>query len=281
MMKRLPEWLRRSVGGIEIRRMKQTLRKKRLHTVCEEARCPNIKECFGRGTATFLIMGSVCTRNCGFCDISAGDPLPIDPEEPKLLANQVAELGLKYVVITSVTRDDLYDGGASHFAKSIEAIRGEIPRAGIEVLTPDFKGIDASIRLVCDAAPQVFNHNVETVERLTPQVRNAASYRRSLNVLSTAATYLKNGKIKSGLMLGLGEARQEVEMTLRDLRKAGVTIVTIGQYMRPSRNALPVVEYLSPETFEEIEKFGLNLGFERVIAGPLVRSSYLADSFIA
>jgi lipoic acid synthetase len=281
MMKRLPEWLRRPVGGTAVRRMKRSLRMSGLHTVCEEARCPNIKECFGRGTATFLIMGSVCTRNCGFCDISTGDPLPLDPEEPIRIAKQAAELGLKYVLVTSVTRDDLCDGGAAHFAKTVGAIRREIPTAGIEVLTPDFKGREKSIRVVCDAMPQVFNHNVETVERLTPQVRNSASYHRSLRVLSTAAAFMKHGKIKSGLMLGLGESCSEVEKTLEDLRKAGVTTVTIGQYMRPSRNALPVVEYIPPDIFEQIEEFALKLGFERVISGPLVRSSYLADSFIA
>lgn len=260
--------------------MKGTLRKQRLYTVCEEARCPNIRECFGRGTATFLIMGRVCTRDCRFCAITMGKPEALDPEEPSRIAKQAAALGLKYVVVTSVTRDDLFDGGASHFVQTINAINAEIPDAGIEVLTPDFDGRQESIRSVCNARPQVFNHNIETVERLTPKVRSHASYRRSLEVLSNAASLSGNTKVKSGLMLGLGETRSEVEKTLCDLRKAGVELVTIGQYLRPSRDALPVAEYIRPEIFDEIKELGLDIGFKQIMAGPLVRSSYLADSFV-
>jgi len=275
---RLPSWLRRRLGPLEsLHSIKSSLRSRGLNTVCEEAKCPNIGECFERGTATVMIMGNTCTRDCGFCGIATGDPTPLDANEPANVAMQVMEMGLKHAVVTSVTRDDLRDGGAAHFAKTIVEIKRQCPDTRVEVLTPDFEGREGDILTICSASPDVFNHNLETVERLTKKVRNKADYHRSLSVLRTARRLLPKGRIKSGLMVGLGETEGEVERTLTDLKDAGCDIVTIGQYLKPSKDALPVAEYITPKTFHEYEAFGLKLGFKTVIAGPFVRSSYLAD----
>ncbi|HPQ80685.1 MAG TPA: lipoyl synthase [bacterium] len=277
---RLPPWLKKrgTLSG-NLHSMKSSLRAHGLHTVCEEARCPNIDECFGRGTATIMIMGDRCTRNCGFCSVSHGRPAPLDPDEPGRVAGQISGLGLKHAVVTSVTRDDLPDGGADHFAKTIRAIGGLCPETAVEVLVPDFMGREEDIKTVCDAFPSVFNHNVETVERLTGSVRSNASYRRSLGVLSAARGMLK-GPTKSGIMVGLGESDEEVERTIEDLAQTGVGIVTIGQYLRPSKLSLDVARYVKPETFREYEKIGLKLGIKHMFCGPLVRSSYMADKVL-
>ncbi len=274
---RLPPWIRaHACAPSAVHDIKKSLRHKGVHTVCEEARCPNLGECFGQKTATYLIMGALCTRRCGFCAVTHGTPSALDPDEPARVAAHAAELGLAHVVITSVTRDDLDDGGAGHFVATIRMLRAHLSGATIEVLTPDFHGDRNAIHRVCDASPDVFNHNLETVERLTPHVRDGASYRRSLDVLACAHAHGSTGRIKSGLMLGFGETRDEVVHTLEDLRRAGCAIVTIGQYLRPSRHALPVVEYVPPEVFCAYADIGLSMGFARVMAGPLVRSSYHA-----
>ena len=258
--------------------MKQRLRGSHLHTVCEEARCPNIGECFQRRTATFLLMGKRCTRSCGFCAVEQGAPFPLDADEPERVAQKVAELGLKHAVITSVTRDDLSDGGAAHFVRTVEALRRLCPATTVELLVPDFEGREPDIKTICDSRPEVFNHNLETVERLTPGVRDLASYRRSLSVLEIAKkTSSSSVYLKSGIMVGLGERQAEVVQTLRDLNSVGCDIVTIGQYLRPSRQALPVAEYLEPERFEEYQVIGEEIGLKYLFSGPLVRSSYLAD----
>lgn len=273
---RLPPWLRKRSAG-SLHALKSQLRKMGLHTVCEEAKCPNIGECFARGTATFLLMGPVCTRRCAFCAVTSGEPRPLDPQEPTNLARQVATLGLSHAVITSVTRDDLPDGGASHFVRTIEEIRRLCPNITIEVLTPDFMGRERDIRTVCTARPHVFNHNVETIRRLTPRVRDKADYQRSLEVLATAKRLLDPGLVKSGLMLGLGESRAEVEGALGDLAQVGCDVVTIGQYLPPSRKAVPVAEYVEPRQFDILKEKGLRLGIKYIISGPFVRSSYYAD----
>lgn len=279
---RLPHWLRKSATGRDgcIHLLKSQLRKSGLHTVCEEARCPNIGECFSRGTATFLIMGPVCTRRCKFCAIKTGQPRSLDRQEPKNVARQVAALGLSHAVITSVTREDLPDGGASHFVRTLEEIRRLSPHTTIEVLTPDFMGRERDIRAVCTAIPHVFNHNVETVERLTPSVRDKADYRRSLEVLATARRLQGPRLVKSGLMVGLGESSAEIERTLRDLSQAGCDMVTIGQYLQPSREAMPVVRYVEPEQFDRLKEIGLKLCIKSVMSGPFVRSSYYADKVL-
>lgn len=278
---RLPEWLKkRGVGGEGLRGVKAGLRGSSLHTVCEEARCPNIGECFSRGTATFLIMGDTCTRRCGFCAIARGAPAPLDPDEPRRVAMQVREMGIAHAVVTSVTRDDLPDGGAAHFASAVREMRKAAPGMTIELLVPDFEGREADVRTVCRAYPDVFNHNIETVERLTPLVRGRADYRRSLEVLAAARHLLPSGKVKSGLMVGLGETAAEVKEALGDLKGAGCDIVTIGQYLRPSMAALPVAEYVEPKTFCIYEGIGLAMGLEAVFAGPFVRSSYMAGELL-
>lgn len=278
---RLPSWLRKRLAfSDDIHSVKTSLRTHGLHTVCEEAKCPNIGECFGRGTATIMIMGDVCSRNCGFCGIATGTPSPLDMDEPLRVADQISRMGLKHAVITAVTRDDLQDGGAAHFARTILAIREKCPGTTVEVLTPDFEGREGDILTVCSASPDIFNHNLETVERLTAKVRNRADYSRSLGVLRTAGRLLPKGRVKSGLMVGLGETDDEVERTLIDLKDAGCDIVTIGQYLQPAKEALPVAEYITPKTFREYEKMGLKLGFKAVFSGPFVRSSYLADKVL-
>jgi len=252
-----------------------------LHTVCEEARCPNRGECFARGTATFLLLGDVCTRACGFCDIASGRPGPPDPAEPARVREAVAAMGLQFVVLTSVDRDDLPDGGAAHFAAAIRAVKTLDPTPGIEVLTPDFRGRFDSLRVVVEAGPDVFNHNVETVPRLYSRVRRGAQLDRSLGLLSAAKILAPERTTKSGLMLGLGERAEEVRELLERLREAEVDIVTIGQYLQPSSENLPVVEYVHPEVFDRHREFGETLGFRHVFSGPFVRSSYRAEEALA
>jgi lipoic acid synthetase len=275
---RLPAWLRKpETAFVALHEIKRELRRLELHTVCESARCPNIHECFRRGTATFMILGDRCTRGCGFCAVpKARHPAPPDPNEPAHVAQMARAMNLRHVVVTSVNRDDLPDGGAGHFAETIRAIRAALPAATIEVLTPDFLGDLDAVTTVLEARPDVFNHNVETVPRLYPRVRPQARYERSLAVLEFAA---RNGGtlVKSGLMVGLGERCAEVEEVLRDLRRCGVSIVTIGQYLQPTRRNLPVAEYVPPERFEAYRETGLRLGFRAVFSGPFVRSSYMAE----
>ena len=275
---RLPAWLRKpETAFVALHEIKRELRRLELHTVCESARCPNIHECFRRGTATFMILGDRCTRGCGFCAVpKARHPAPPDPNEPAHVAQMASAMNLRHVVVTSVNRDDLPDGGAGHFAETIRAIRAALPAATIEVLTPDFLGDLEAVTTVLEARPDVFNHNVETVPRLYPRVRPQARYERSLAVLEFAA---RNGGtlVKSGLMVGLGERCEEVEEVLRDLRRCGVSIVTIGQYLQPTRRNLPVAEYVPPERFEAYRETGLRLGFRAVFSGPFVRSSYMAE----
>jgi len=262
-------------GGGRYEQVRRALRELGLHTVCEEASCPNIGECWGSGTATVMLMGDVCTRGCRFCDVASGTPAPLDPLEPRHLAEAVGRLSLDYLVVTSVNRDELPDGGAAHFAQAIVELRRAAPHTLVEVLTPDFQGVKPALDLIIDAAPAVAAHNVETVERLTPRVRDRrASYAQSLAVLDH---YKRGGmRTKSSIMLGLGEERAEVVQAMRDLRSVGCDILTLGQYLRPSEKHLPIVEYVRPEVFRELEEEGLALGFRFVAAGPLVRSSYKA-----
>ncbi len=274
-----PEWLKvRMPGGGRYETVRKTLRELQLHTVCEEATCPNMGECWGSGTATVMLMGRVCTRGCRFCDVESGLPAPLDPLEPRHLAEAVGRLGLDYLVVTSVNRDELPDGGAAHFAQAIEELRRAAPRTLVEVLTPDFQGSRESLQMIIDARPTVAAHNLETVERLTPRVRDRrAMYRQSLEVLA----YYKQGgmRTKSSIMLGLGETRDEVLQAMRDLRAVECDILTLGQYLRPSEKHLPVEEFVRPEVFEDLAGEGRSLGFKFVAAGPLVRSSYKAGEF--
>jgi lipoic acid synthetase len=279
---RAPEWIReRKLRLSELHGVKRLMRSHGLHTVCEEARCPNRGECFARGTATFLLLGDVCTRACGFCDIANGRPLPVDPMEPWRVRAAVQQMGLAFVVLTSVDRDDLEDGGAAHFAQAIRAVRSLDPAPGVEVLTPDFRGRLESLRIVIAAEPDVFNHNVETVPRLYTRVRRGARLDRSLALLSAAKSERPCLTTKSGFMLGLGERDGEVRDLLARLRDASVDIVTIGQYLRPSLENLPVAEYVAPEVFERYREIGEGLGFRHVFAGPFVRSSYRAEEALA
>jgi len=278
---RFPAWLRKRLpppGRTE--RVASLLRELRLGTVCQEARCPNAGECFARGTATFMILGSTCTRNCAFCAVAGGRPEPPDPDEPARLAEAVRRLGLRHVVVTSVTRDDLRDGGSGHFAETIRAVRGATS-ATIEVLTPDFGGRAEDVDRVLDAAPDVFNHNVETVPRLYPEVRPEADYGRSLAVLAQAAGRRAAPVTKSGLMLGLGETTDEVLAVMADLRRAGCRVLTLGQYLAPSPLHHPVAEFVEPERFDALGARARELGFEGVASGPFVRSSYCAESMAA
>jgi lipoyl synthase len=274
-----PEWLKvRMPGGGRFEQVRRTLRELNLHTVCEEASCPNVGECWGGGTATVMLMGEVCTRGCRFCDVDSGTPAPLDPLEPRHLAEAVGRLGLDYLVVTSVNRDELPDGGASHFAQAIVELRRAAPKTLVEVLTPDFQGSRDALQMIADAGPTVAAHNVETVERLTPRVRDRrATYEQSLHVLDF---YKRAGmRTKSSIMLGLGETREEVVLAMRDLRSVGCDILTLGQYLRPSEKHLPVTEFVRPEVFTDLEREGLRLGFRFVAAGPLVRSSYKAGEF--
>lgn len=278
---RLPPWLRKPGAVAEATHaMKRRLRAGGLATVCEGARCPNRGECFAAGTATFLLMGPHCTRNCRFCAISHESPAPLDPDEPRRVAAAVAEMGLSHAVVTSVTRDDLPDGGAVHFAASVAAIRGRMPQTTIELLVPDFGGSAAALERVCAAAPEVLNHNIETVRRLTPAVRSRATYERSIELLRRART-LQGGRIvKSGLMIGVGEDLAEVEETLADLAGVGCDVVTIGQYLQPDRSCLPVDRYWGPHVFVELQEKGLTYGLKAVLSGPFVRSSYHARELL-
>jgi lipoic acid synthetase len=280
---RLPEWARKSRTDFEaLNRVKRGLRLLNLHTVCESARCPNIHECFHRGAATFLILGERCTRGCGFCAVPKGNPakhdMRLDPTEPANVARMAAEMKLRYVVITSVNRDDLPDGGSRHFAETVREVRRALPQARVEVLTPDFCGDHDAVARVLDAGPHVFNHNVETVPRLYGRVRPQADYRQSLEVLAFARRYSESVLTKSGFMLGLGETEEEVRALLRDLRAAGVDVATIGQYLQPTRRNLPVAAFIEPRQFEAYRDYGLSLGFRMVFSGPLVRSSYMAEA---
>jgi lipoic acid synthetase len=274
-----PEWLKvRMPGGGRYEHVKQTLRELQLHTVCEEASCPNVGECWGSGTATVMLMGKVCTRGCRFCDVTSGMPPPLDPLEPRHLAEAVGRLGLDYLVVTSVNRDELPDGGASHFAQAIVELRRAAPKTLVEVLTPDFQGSHSALDMIVDANPTVAAHNLETVDRLTPTVRDRrASYKQSLDVLDH---YKKRGmRTKSSLMLGLGEKHDEVVQAMRDLRSVDCDILTIGQYLRPSDKHIALERFVPPEEFAEYEAEGLELGFKFIAAGPLVRSSYKAGEF--
>jgi len=273
---RLPEWIKvKNLGGIH--GTKRVLRSYGLSTVCEEAKCPNIGECFSRPTATFMILGSKCTRNCAFCSIDSSLPEPLDHEEPERIAMAAREMGLRYVVITSVTRDDLYDCGAGHFEKTVYSVKKYLPGVKIEVLTPDFNGNIRSLITVLNSKPDVYNHNVETVPRLYPVIRPFAEYRRSLSLLEYAKKTTPEIYTKSGLMLGLGEKITEVMNVLRDLRNAGCDIITIGQYLRPSRFNIAVAEYVRPEIFERLRIAALSMGFKYVASAPLVRSSMNAE----
>ena len=273
-----PDWLRiRVQPGDEREKVRALMSRLKLHTVCASAQCPNMCECFHHSTATYLIMGNCCTRNCKFCAVPHGKPEPLDPGEPERVAEASAELGLKFVVVTCVTRDDLPDGGAGHFAATIKALKARIPGVKVEVLTSDLHACREHIKIVLDAEPTVFNHNIETVERLSADIRSVATYRRTLEVLKIASE-LSRGRIpiKSGLMVGLGESDEEVLQTLRDLREAGVNIVTIGQYLPPSNTHWPLQRYVTPEKFAEWGEYARELGFEQVASAPLVRSSYRA-----
>jgi lipoic acid synthetase len=275
---RAPEWISgKKLDLRQLHEVKAKMRSRALHTVCEEARCPNRGECFSRGTATFLLLGDVCTRACGFCDIANGKPRLVDREEPGRVAAAVAEIGLRHVVLTSVDRDDLPDGGSAHFASTIRAVRAVDPTIGVEVLTPDFRGRHASVAEVVTAGPDVFNHNVETVPRLYRTVRRGADLDRSLGILAAAREMSPAMTTKSGFMLGLGETFSECMELLTRMREARVDIVTIGQYLRPSRENLPVVEYVPPEVFDQFRARGESMGFRHVFSGPFVRSSYLAE----
>ena len=263
--------------GENYRELKALITGLKLHTVCESAACPNVGECWNRRTATFMILGNVCTRRCGFCAVQKGAPLPVDYDEPRRVAEAVAALGLRYAVVTSVNRDDRKDGGAELFALTIEAIRARVPGCRVEVLVPDFQGSHAAMRAVMDAHPDVLNHNTETVPRLYRQVRLGARYERSLEMLRYAKELSPETPVKSGLMLGLGETQEEVLGVMRDLRAHGVDILTLGQYLRPSPKHLPIVKYVTPQEFQEFRGAGSAMGFAHVEAGPLVRSSYHAD----
>jgi lipoyl synthase len=276
---RKPDWIRAKLGSSpEVARIKQTLRENKLHTVCEEASCPNLAECFGKGTATFMIMGDICTRRCPFCDVAHGRPNALDAEEPKHLAQTIAAMRLTYVVITSVDRDDLLDGGAAHFAACIRESRAASPGLRIEVLVPDFRGrMDPALAIFKDAPPDVFNHNLETVPRLYKQARPGSDYDWSLDLLERFKALHPRVPTKSGLMLGLGEEIAEIEQVMRDLRAHKVEMLTLGQYLQPSRHHLPVARYVHPDEFERLRVLGEELGFSHVASGPMVRSSYHAD----
>jgi lipoic acid synthetase len=273
---RLPEWIRVK-GFYGLHDTKRILRNHEVTTVCEEARCPNIGNCYSKPTVTFMILGSKCTRNCGFCSVESSRPEPPDPQEPERVAQAAKEMGLKYVIITSVTRDDLPDGGAGHFANTVKAVRNILSGVKIEVLTPDFTGDLGALMTVLGSKPDVFGHNVETVPRLYPVVRPQADYLRSLHVLKYAKEIAADMHTKSGLMLGLGETFEEVTEVLNDLWEGGCDSVTMGQYLRPSKKNLPVVEYIRPEIFETLRNRALNMGFKYVASSPLVRSSLNVD----
>ena len=279
-IERKPKWLRiKSQNSSKFRELKEIVSHKKLHTVCEEAMCPNIQECWSHGTATFMLLGSVCTRACKFCAVDTGNPKgQIDAKEPEKVANSIAQMNLKYAVLTSVNRDDLEDGGAMHFAQTVVSIKKEAPGVIIEALVPDFLGKRESIETLLDSNVEVFAQNLETVNRLTHQVRDhRAGYEQTLEVLAYAKTYSPKTISKTSLMLGLGESEDELLESFNDIRSAGVDVLTLGQYMRPTINHLPVVRWYSPEEFQYMKKLALDIGFKEVASGPLVRSSYRAD----
>lgn len=272
-----PPWLKKRIPlGSDIRKVSALLERARLHTVCQEAHCPNLPECFSKRTATFMIMGNVCTRNCRFCAVSFGTPASLDEDEPQSVASTAEQLGLRYVVITSVTRDDLEDGGAQHFAKTVQAIKGRGPKTLVELLLPDFQGKHSSLDIILFTPPDVLNHNVETVPRLYPQVRPQAGYRRSLDLLKGVHARSPSMLTKSGLMLGLGEREPEVTQVMQDLLDVGCRLLTLGQYLQPSRQHHPVIRYPHPEEFEAYKALGEKMGFLEVASGPFVRSSFRA-----
>jgi len=272
-----PPWLKRRLPtGKAYENIRRLLDKHCLHTVCQEAQCPNLWECFSKGTATFMIMGSRCTRNCRFCAVEHGPLSPPEADEPERIAEAVQTLNLEYVVVTSVTRDDLADGGAGHFAATIQHIRKTKPDTLVEVLIPDFQGSMTALDIVLEASPDVLNHNLETVERLYPTVRPEAGYERSLALIRNASRACPDLPVKSGLMLGLGEIRDETRQALADLLNSGCRLLTLGQYLQPTKSHLPVVEYIHPEIFDSLREMALGMGFREVAAGPFVRSSYHA-----
>ncbi|HHQ4522982.1 TPA: lipoyl synthase [Aeromonas veronii] len=277
---RKPDWMRIKLppSSQKIEHIKSTLRKNKLHSVCEEASCPNLAECFNHGTATFMIMGAICTRRCPFCDVAHGRPLALDPEEPKKLALTIKEMNLKYVVITSVDRDDLRDGGAQHFADCIREIREHSPQTRIEILTPDFRGrMEQALEVFRETPPDVFNHNLETAPRMYRVARPGADYKWSLELLRRIKEMHPHVPTKSGLMMGLGETNEEIVEVLKDLRTHGVNMLTLGQYLQPSRHHLPVKRYVPPAEFDELKDVAMELGFTHAACGPFVRSSYHAD----
>lgn len=276
---RKPEWIRMKMpNSARFKEIKQALRENKLHSVCEEATCPNIGECFSNGTATFMILGDICTRRCPFCDVAHGKPLPPDVNEPKNLAKTIADMRLNYVVITSVDRDDLPDGGAKHFVDCIKAIRESSPNIKIEVLVPDFRGrVDIALKILKEAPPDVMNHNLETIPRLYKQARPGSDYQNSLNLLKAFNEMYPNIPTKSGLMLGLGETDEEILAVMQDLRAHAVTMLTLGQYLQPSEHHLPVVRYVEPAAFDALKEKADAMGFNNAASGPMVRSSYHAD----
>ncbi len=278
-IQRKPEWIRMKVpDSARYQEIKKVLRDNNLHTVCEEASCPNIGECFSGGTATFMILGDICTRRCPFCDVAHGKPLPPDADEPKNLARTIAQMKLNYVVITSVDRDDLRDGGAQHFVDCIDAVREASPDIKIEILVPDFRGrLDVSLEILRKAPPDVMNHNLETIPRLYKQARPGSDYQNSLLLLKTFSEMYPDVPTKSGLMLGLGETDAEIEAVMQDLRDHGVTMLTLGQYLQPSEHHLPVMRYVEPDIFESLREKAEKMGFNNTASGPMVRSSYHAD----
>jgi len=276
---RKPEWIRASAPNRpEVLRIKDLLREHQLNSVCEEAACPNIGECFTHGTATFMIMGKLCTRRCPFCDVGHGRPDPLEPKEPENLARAIGDMGLKFVVITSVDRDDLRDGGAAHFAACISAVRTHSPETTVEVLVPDFRGrMEVALEILSATPPDVFNHNLETIPRLYRKARPGADYQHSLTLLKSFRAANPGVPTKSGIMVGLGETNVEVEQVMRDLRDHDVDLITIGQYLQPGPHHLPVERYVTPDEFAAFEKLGHEMGFSNVASGPMVRSSYHAD----
>ena len=276
---RKPAWIRaRSPFHPNVKKLKSVLREQQLHTVCEEAACPNLGECFGKGTATFMIMGDICTRRCPFCDVGHGRPAPLDTDEPGKLADTIRAMELSYVVITSVDRDDLRDGGAEHFVRCITEVREKNPQIEIEILVPDFRGrMEVALEIINNHPPDVFNHNLETIPRLYKQCRPGSDYTWSLDLLRQFKQRNKQVLTKSGLMLGLGEKNEEVVEVMRDMRAHDVEMLTLGQYLQPSKHHLPVERYVTPEEFDELYRIGMELGFRHVASGPMVRSSYHAD----
>ena len=280
-MRRHPDWLKVRIGGGEkYSQMISLLQTSKLHTICQEAKCPNIAECFGSGTAVFLILGDICTRNCRYCNVNNGIPKPLDPNEPRDIAESVKTLGLKYAVITSVTRDDLHDGGAKVFFDTITSIKDFNPECKVEVLTPDFNGNIESIKTVINAKPDVFNHNIEVVQDLFPEIRPEGNYNMSLRFLKDIKKIHNKMKTKSGFMIGLGEKYEQILATMKDLRKSEVDFLTIGQYLQPTRNHVDIKKYYTPIEFKELREVSLKLGFSHVESGPLVRSSYHAERAI-